>query len=475
MQIVRDLAGYSWGRSDLVRRAMAKKKHDVMAKEREYFIDGIVEDGVVKVPGAVRNGVSREIANRIFDEMMDFASYAFNKSHAAAYAVLAYRTAYLKKYYPVEFMTAQLNSFIGKDMSKISEYISYCRQRGIEVYPPDINKSRAKFSVENGSIRFGFAAIKNVSETVTEQIALEREKNGPYRDFYDFLRRSETLNKRILEGLIKAGCFDSMGIKRSQLIMVYEQAMTSVGNDRKQRATGQLSLFDMAGADKIAEDAVIPLPDICEYDRDTMLNMERDATGIYISGHPLSEYGEVMKGLAPCGELAAADGTGKYKDNQKVQLGGIITSVKTKPLKNGNGLMAYVVMEDLTGSIELTVFPSVLTRFSNKLLIDSRVMVSGRLNMREDQNNTILVDEVAPLEKTLPAGKLYLRMDMGDERLFGRVKAVLSRFPGNLPVIMVDAATRKSMQAPRELYINPSDAIIEIMNEMLGEENVKLK
>ncbi len=475
MEIVRELAGYSWGRSDLVRRAMAKKKHDVMAKEREYFIDGIVEDGVVKVPGAVRNGVSREVANRIFDEMMDFASYAFNKSHAAAYAVLAYRTAYLKKYYPVEFMTAQLNSFIGKDMSKISEYVSYCRQRGIEVYPPDINRSHAKFSVENGSIRFGFAAIKNVSATVTEQIAREREKNGPFRDFYDFLRRSDTLNKRILEGLIKAGCFDSMGVKRSQLMVVYEQAMTSVGNDRKQRATGQLSLFDMAGADEIVEDTAIPMPDVSEYDKDTLLNMEREVMGIYISGHPLSDYTEVLQELASCADLVDADGTGKYKDNQKVCLGGIITSVRTKPVKSGNGLMAYAVIEDLTGSIELAVFPSIYTRYSNRLLVDSRVTITGKMNMREDQKNTVLVDEVAPLEKTLPTSKLYLRLNMGDTRLFERVKTVLSRFPGNLPVVMVDIATRKSMQAPRELYINPSNGIMDIMNEMLGEENVKLK
>ncbi|MBQ3131324.1 MAG: DNA polymerase III subunit alpha, partial [Clostridia bacterium] len=476
MQIVRDLAGYSWGRSDLVRRAMSKKKHDVMAKEREYFIDGIVENGEVKVPGAVRNGVSREVANKIFDEMMDFASYAFNKSHAAAYAVLAYRTAYLKKYYPVEFMTALLNSFIGKDMGKISEYVNYCRQRGIAVYPPDINKSRAKFSVENGSIRFGFAAIKNVSETVTEQIAREREQNGPFRDFNDFLRRGDTLNKRIVEGLIKAGCFDSMGVRRSQLMAIYDQAMTSAGNDRKQRATGQLSLFDIAGADEIVEDTAIPLPDIPEYDRNTLLYMEREVMGIYISGHPLSEYSEELKSLASCAELSTADGTGRYKDNQKVRLGGIITSVRTKPVKSGNGLMAYAVIEDLTGSVELAAFPSVFARCTSKLMVDNKVTVSGKLNMREDQNNTILVDDIMPLEKASAASsKLYLRLDMGDGRLFDRVKTVLSRFPGNLPVIMVDSLTRKSMQAPRELFINPSDAVMDIMKEMLGEENVKLK
>jgi len=278
-----------------------------------------------------------------------------------------------------------------------------------------------------------------------------------------------------VEGLIKAGCFDSMGVKRSQLMAIYDQAMTSAGNDRKQRATGQLSLFDMAGADEIVEDTSIPLPDIEEYDRNTLLYMEREVMGIYISGHPLSEYNEELKALAPCAELSTADGTGRYKDNQKVRLGGIITSVRTKPVKSGNGLMAYAVIEDLTGSVELAAFPSVFARCASKLMVDNKVTVSGKLNMREDQNNTILVDDIMPLEKAAPQGKLYLRLDMGDTRLFERVKTVLSRFPGNLPVIMVDAVTRKSMQAPRELFINPSDAIMDIMKELLGEENVKLK
>lgn len=475
MQIVRDLAGYSWGRSDLVRRAMAKKKHEVMAKEREYFINGIVQDGKVVVPGAVRNGVDRDTANRIFDEMMDFASYAFNKSHAAAYAVLAYRTAYLKKYYPVEFMTAQMNSFIGKDMGKISEYVNYCRQRGIKVLPPDVNSSMAKFSVENGSIRFGFAAIKNVSESITGQIAAEREQNGPFKDFFDFIRRGDQLNKRIVEGLIKAGCFDSMNVWRAQLLAIYDQAMSAAGNDRKQRATGQMSLFDMAGADDIAADAAIPLPDIQEFDKNTLLSMEREVMGIYISGHPLLEYADELNKLASCSELSASDGSGKYTDNQKVRLGGIITSVRTKPVKSGNGLMAYAVIEDLTGTIELAAFPTVFNRCSNKLIMDNKVIVSGKLNMREDQNNTVLVDDIFPLERTGASGRLYLRLDMNDSAMVERIQTMLRRYPGNVTVILVDAATKKAMQADRGMSINPSPAFMAIMNEMLGEENVKLK
>ncbi len=479
MQIVRDLAGYSWGRSDLVRRAMAKKKHDVMAKEREYFINGIVEDGKVIVPGAVRNGVDKDTANRIFDEMMDFASYAFNKSHAAAYAVLAYRTAYLKKYYPVEFMTAQMNSFIGKDMKKISEYVGYCRQRGIDVLPPDVNSSTSKFSVENGGIRFGFAAIKNVGESVTENIAAEREKNGSFKDFYDFIRRDEQVNKRSLEGLIKAGCFDSMKLHRSQLLAVYEQAMSAVGSENKRRASGQLSLFDMAGGNEVASEADIPIPNIQELDQSTLLSMEREVMGVYISGHPLLDYAAELKALDQCSELSAADDTGAYKDNQRVRAGGIITSVRTKPVKSGNGLMAYAVVEDLSGSIEFAVFPSVFNRFGNRLIVDNKVVVSGRLSMREDQNNTVIADEIMPLEKNAAAGKaagkLYLRLNTKDKSVLDRLTTVLRRYPGSSTVILVDNATKKAMQADEELSVNPSVTLIEVLNELLGKENVRLK
>ena len=372
-------------------------------------------------------------------------------------------------------MTAQMNSFIGKDMGKISEYVNYCRQRGIKVLPPDVNSSMAKFSVENGSIRFGFAAIKNVSESITGHIAREREQNGPFKDFFDFIRRGDQLNKRIVEGLIKAGCFDSMNVRRAQLLAIYDQAMSAAGNDRKQRATGQMSLFDMAGADDIAADAAIPLPDIQEFDKNTLLSMEREVMGIYISGHPLLEYADELNKLASCSELSASDGTGKYTDNQKVRLGGIITSVRTKPVKSGNGLMAYAVIEDLTGTIELAAFPTVFNRCGNKLIIDNKVIVSGKLNMREDQNNTVLVDDIFPLERTGASGRLYLRLDMNDSEMVERIQTMLRRYPGNVTVILVDAATKKAMQADKGMSINPSPAFMAIMNEMLGEENVKLK
>ena len=266
-----------------------------------------------------------------------------------------------------------------------------------------------------------------------------------------------------------------MNVRRAQLLAIYDQAMSAAGNDRKQRATGQMSLFDMAGADDIAADAAIPLPDIQEFDKNTLLSMEREVMGIYISGHPLLEYADELNKLASCSELSASDGSGKYTDNQKVRLGGIITSVRTKPVKSGNGLMAYAVIEDLTGTIELAAFPTVFNRCGNKLIIDNKVIVSGKLNMREDQNNTVLVDDIFPLERTGASGRLYLRLDMNDSAMVERIQTMLRRYPGNVTVILVDAATKKAMQADRGMSINPSPAFMAIMNEMLGEENVKLK
>lgn len=476
MQIVRDLAGYSWGRSDLVRRAMSKKKHDVMAKEREYFINGITEDGQVVVPGAVRNGVKREVANRVFDEMMDFASYAFNKSHAAAYAVVAYRTAYLKYYYPVEFMTALLNSFLNS-IEKVAEYIGSCRKHGIQVLPPDINKSQVKFSVEGEKIRFGLVAIRNVGENVTLDIIHERETAGPYKDFFDLVRRApEGINKRAMEGLIKAGCFDSMGVKRAQLIAVYERTMEAAQKDRKRQAVGQISLFDMAGGKDNGLDADIPLPNLPEFDHMRFLSMEKEAIGIYISSHPLMDYEAVLKSMdAQAADLAASDGSGKWQDNARIRIGGIITQMRSKATKSGNGMMGYGILEDLTGSVEIAAFPSILIKFSSLLQVDSMVIVTGKLNIREDQGNTLLVDEVVPLKKSNLAERLYLRFDTEDTFTMDRVAAVLQRFPGAIPVLLYNPKTEQKSLAPKSLFVNPSPALMDVLSTILEKENVILK
>ena len=472
MRIVRDIAGYSMGRSDLVRRAMAKKKHDVMLKERENFVNGIVENGVVKVPGAVRNGVPAEIANKIFDEMVDFASYAFNKPHAACYAVVAYRTAYLKLYYPVEFMTAIINSFLGS-IDKMAEYINAAKRMKIPVLPPHVNRSVAKFSVEGNSIRFGLAAIKNVGESAMCDLIAERDANGPFQDFDDFVRRAPGINKRMLEAMIKVGCFDGMGANRNQLLLIYERTLSAAANERKQAETGQLSLFDLGGGSEM-KTGMTPLPNVHEFDQTMLLSLEREALGIYLSGHPLEEYGEVLSKMPnSVAELATADESGALKEGSRVRLGGIIAHVQRKMTKNGNGVMAYCTLEDMTGSIELLAFPSVFTRFGSLLSEDSKVCVSGRLNVREDQSNMVLVDEVAPLTLHPAAGKLYLRFDTEDQPLRARVLTLLRRFPGNVPVVLHNPGTKKTQLVPKDMYVNEASALRDILNELLGKENVK--
>ena len=476
MQIVRDLAGYSYGRSDLIRRAMSKKKHDVMEKERVNFINGIVdEDGTVSVPGAVRNGVPREVANRIFDEMMDFASYAFNKAHAACYAVVAYRTGYLKYYYPVEMMTALINSFIGS-ADKISDYIYYCRKRGFKILPPDINRSEPRFTVENGAIRVGLAAIRNVGEEAMRDIMHERENNGAFKDFGDFLMRAPNVNKRMVEGLIKAGCFDGMGITRMWLTGHYEQEMNSAAAERKRRESGQLSLFEMFAEDDGGQTFKVAVPEhMEEYPLEELLAMEKESIGIYISGHPLMEYDSVLRLIGTTAkELAEADGHGgKYRDNDRVTVAGLLENVRTRPTKANNGLMCYGVIEDMTGQVEFAAFPAVYSKSVSLFNSTKPVRVSGRLSMREDKANTVMIDEITPLEK-VERYRLYLRFSDSNRDKRQHALNVLRRYPGSHEVVLYDTADGKQQLAPRELCVNGSDALLEVLANLLGEQNVKL-
>lgn len=475
MRIVRDVAGYSMGRSDLVRRAMAKKKHDVMQKERDHFVNGIVENGVVVVPGAVRNGVDAATANRIFDAMTDFASYAFNKPHAAGYAVLAYRTAYLKIYYPVEFMTATLNSYISA-INRLVAYIGSASRMGIKVLPPDINRSFEKFSVEEGSIRFGLAAIKNVGQSAMKDIIGEREANGAFTSFDDFLRRAGDINKRMLEAMIKVGCFDSLGAKRAQLMAVYERALAAAANERKQSALGQLSLFDLGtSGGETLQTALAPMPDMPEYPMAHLLELEHETLGIYLSGHPLNDYADVLAGIPDRAGVLLENEDDARQEGDKVRLGGIIAHVTRKMTRNGNGVMAYCTLEDMTGSIECLAFPSVYTKYGSLLSTDMRVIINGRLNVREEQNNMVIIEDVSPLHRRASDDKLYLRMDAGDEALMSKVQEALRRFPGNVPVVLYDEALKRQMLVPRELYVNPSGAASEQLKGLLGEGNVKFR
>ena len=411
MQIVRDLAGYSYGRSDLVRRAMAKKKHKVMAQEREYFIHGkLNDDGTIDVPGCVRNGVPEEVASHLYDEMTAFASYAFNKSHAAAYAVVCIETAWLKRYHPVPFMAAILNSVYGNP-AKIAAYIQYCRSRGIAILPPDVNRSQWKFTVAKApdgqlGILFGLGAVKTVGQGAVDAIIRER-KNGAYRDIFDFCRRIDTseCNKRVVESLIKAGAFDGMGGNRPQLLAVFESAMDANSSLRKQTVDGQISLFDMAfgGAPLVQENHTLPnLPD---YPLRQRLALEKEIAGVYITGHPLDDYRDVLGKLpfstADLDGLEEREDHGLSLDGQIVDMGGILTEVKGKATKKG-AYMGFITLEDLTGQIECLVFPKVYERYQGMMAVDDLVVLHGRLSIREEEAPKLLVEKLIPLEAWHP-------------------------------------------------------------------------
>ncbi len=467
MQIVRDLAGYSLGRSDLVRRAMSKKKHDVMAKEREYFLHGT--EGV---EGAVKRGVPEPVANHIFDEMMDFASYAFNKAHAAGYAVLAYRTAYLKLYHPVAFFAAIINSYMGSS-DTVAEYVYAARRHGIEVLSPDINRSMAMFSVENDAIRFGLSAVKGVGTQVMADMVRDREQGGAFKDFFDFVNRTAGLNKRMLEALILAGCFDSLGAHRAQLLTVYEQAMDLAGKTRKMRDAGQYSLFDFGDTADVIEQEKIRLPFVTPFEHRLQLQKEREATGLYLSGHPLDEYHDILDKLSiRVQDLAEADGMHGIGDNANVTVGGMLNQCKQRPSKSGAGLVGYGVLEGVTGTVEVVVFPKTLTAYGRLFHDESAVLVRGRLNIREERGNSLLVEELSPLDGV---GKtLYIRVPLLDEQTTTDVRKTLRQFPGDTAVVLVDAK-RIARAAPRDWSVRVTDALLQALENQYGKENVVVK
>ncbi|MCX7774046.1 MAG: DNA polymerase III subunit alpha [Clostridia bacterium] len=404
MQICRDLAGYSLGRSDLVRRAMSKKKKEVMDAERKNFIYGSTDEkGNVIIPGAIRNGVSEKAANTLFDEMMDFASYAFNKSHAAAYAFVGYQTAWLKYHYPLAFMAALINSFMGS-LGKVSQYVLECRKMGIKVLSPDINESESSFSVKNGAIRFGLFAIKHVGGSIVHALIEERHAHGPFKSFIDFCERMEgrELNKRTVESLIKCGAFDVFGIYRSRLIANYEKILERVSQKRRSLMTGQLSLFDVAS--KQDETATIEWPQMNEYDSRLLLAMEKEMLGLYVSGHPLDEFQDIIKEQVTVFsydfELPEEGQTmeSTLADGQQVKIAGIVTEIKTISTKS-NRMMAFVMVEDLYGLIEVIVFPNIYEQYTRLLSTESQILVEGRISIKEDEQPKILAEKIRQLER----------------------------------------------------------------------------
>jgi len=435
MEIVRVLAGYSMGRADLVRRAMAKKKADIMIKERENFIYGITDEkGNVIVKGAIRNGVDEATANKIFDEMMDFASYAFNKSHAAAYAVIAYQTAWLKYYYPVEFMAALLNSYMGST-DKISRYVNECKLMNIDVLPPDINESNVRFNVVNGKIRFGLAAVKNVGENAALEIINERNEKGIFKDFRDFCERmaERDINKKCVESLIKCGAFDSMGIYRSKLMAAYEKIMDSIHDIRRENLKGQISLFDLSGSGK-PENTKLDIniyPDIKEFPRNMLLEMEKEMLGLYVSGHPLEEYKEILLSNITLRSIDLKTDSDRIdeginesssellNDGKHVTVGGIIVGKKVKATRNDN-LMAFVTLEDLYGTMEIIVFPQILSRYQEILNNEHIVLIKGKLSIREDEEPKIICEEVMKMNNLKAVDKVNTNAVQGPEDQAGQ-------------------------------------------------------
>ena len=490
MQIVRDLAGYSLGRADLVRRAMGKKKLDVMAKEREVFIHGQVdEDGNVVVPGCVRNGIDEESANKIFDEMAEFAKYAFNKSHAACYAVVAYRTAYLKAYYPAEFMAATLNSFLG-NLDKIPQYIDECKALGIEILKPEINKSNTKFTVEDGKIRFGLGSIKNVGTVPVNNIVKERTENGDYKSFTDFCERiaDEAVNKKCVESLIKAGAFDEFEQTRSTLLASFEGIMDSIQSEKKKGLAGQVSMFDLGSSEQKEElnEMKYKFEEHEELPEKELLSLEKEMLGIYISGHPLEKLREQIERQTNINtlELKKLDEQmsttlseeniqiqnekPKYQDGQNVKYAGIITSIKKKYTKN-NKIMAFVTIEDLYGTAEVIVFENAYLKAGKSLVEENIVMVDGRLSIREDDTTTIIANEIKDFGEQK---QRILTLDITnlDEEHKDKLRGAICYFHGDRNNINVQIKVGEEYKPCGQMYV--TDEILKFFGQLIGTENV---
>ncbi|MDO5585636.1 MAG: DNA polymerase III subunit alpha [Clostridia bacterium] len=473
MQIVRELGGYSLGRADLVRRAMSKKKADVMQKERQNFIYG-TDEGGVHVDGAVARGIDEKTAASIFDEMMDFASYAFNKSHAAAYAVVAYRTAWLKSHYPVEFFAALLTSFID-NASKISKYIEVVKRLGIEMLPPSINKSGKDFSVDNGCLRFGLAAVKNVGGAVVDEIAAERETGGDFIGLTDFCKRmvSRKMNKRVVESLIKCGAFDEFGLKRAQLFRAYERVMDDAQYAAKNTMPGQLDMFSMMSGE--AERNADNFEDCREFPETELLAMEKESIGMYVSGHPLDSKAAAVRAASTASISDIIENEYKrFNIGSQVTVSGIITKVRNQLTKKGD-MMRYVEFEDLTASMEVIIFPGQLRRFADIAVEGSIVTISGNLDISDDAPPKLRLEDMRMLDETArKRARLYLRLDSTDTVVLNEVKRILKAESGDVSVVIKYSDNGQVVAAPKSMMVKRNDERTEILKKLLGDENVRL-
>ena len=484
--IFQSLGGYTMGQADNIRRAISKKKMKVIESERKTFVYGDKEQNI---DGCIARGVSEAVAQSIYDEIVDFANYAFNKAHAVCYAVVAYQTAYLKCHYPRQYMAALMTSVLDS-ATKISGYIAECKELGIPVLPPDINHSDDHFTVEQDSIRFGMGAVKNVGRGLIRSIVAKRNADGPFKSLEDFLQRigEGELNKRAVENFIKCGAMDGFGHHRSELLAVYENMMDSVSSSRKKNLEGQMGLFAMLEDNDKA--AAIPIPSLPEMSRADLMSMEKETTGIYISGHPMDDYRACLKGthVVPIGTLMGEECT--YQDDSIVSVAGIVQTVKMKTTRN-NSMMAYVTVEDDTASIEMLAFSNVLSQYGGYLRENTPVVIVGRLSIRDDKEPQIVVNRARPISdyaeqpamaeakpepqpRKMPqisTGKLYVQLKSESDERYRKVRAIINMFPGEWPVVLffADNRTRRGSQASLD------SRMIDELKNLLGEENVVLK
>lgn len=484
MQICRELAGFSYGQADLVRRAMSKKKHDVMEKERQHFVHGNTEPGH-ECAGCVANGISETVANAIFDDMSSFASYAFNKAHAAAYAVVAYQTAYLKRHYPREFMAALLTSVLD-NTGKVIEYTAECQRMGIRVLPPDINASDAGFTVEGKDIRFGLLALKNVGRNLIATVV--RERSGtPYRSLYDFCKRlhGTEINRRAVESMIKSGAFDNLEAKRRSMMDGVEGILKSVESEARRNLDGQIDLFGALDGEQESGRNVYKLPDSGEeYPYDILLQMEKEVSGLYLSGHPLDHYRPVIEKVSTCRISELVGENAHAYDEQNVTL--VCTVVRTKTINTkAGGMMAFITVEDLSGSMEVLAFPKVLLAASEAVHDNAVVVIKGRVSYKEDEPSKLIADSIVDVERYEPdkiktdikstKNGLWLKLSSMRSGSFEETKNLLQIFEGNFPVYMYFEDTKQRMLAPKSLWCTQSDLLVSELERVLGAGNVKVK
>ena len=473
MQIVRNLAGYTLGRSDLVRRAMSKKKAAVMEKERQNFVYGNEAEGV---PGCIANGISEQTANKIYDEMIDFAKYAFNKSHAAAYAVVSYQTAFLKYYYPVEFMAALMTSVIEMP-TKVAEYIQVCRQMNIKILPPDVNRGAYGFSVDNGAIRYGLSAIKSVGRPVINALVEEREVNGEYRSLKNFIERlTGTVNKRAIENFIKAGALDCLEGNRRQKMLVYSQIVDSIAQEKKNSFAGQMSLFDLV-SDEEKKEYEIRMPDVEEYDKEMILAFEKDVLGIYLSGHPLERYRNIMEKMisAKTTDFQPDEESGipKVYDGQKVIIGGMITEKTIKYTRN-NKVMAFLTVEDLLGTVEIVVFPRDYEKWQSMLNEDARVFVQGRVNAEDDKPSKLILEKVRAFEDMPQELWIQFKDKAEYAEKEQELLETLKGYAGVSAVVIYLKDVNAMKRLPAGYHARISDSLTGELRKKYGESNVKV-